>query len=401
MAEYKWTGRTRMGENRSGELEAESIAVVREKLRQQGIIANKIRRKPKEIIIRMPGSTGITTRDLVIFSRQFSTMIDAGLPLNQCLDILGSQSENQDLKKVLLDVKANIEGGKTLAESLGEHPKVFNKLFVNLVAAGETGGVLDVVMNRISLYLEKNMKLVKQVKGALTYPAIILGVSGVVTVVLLVFVIPIFAKMFTDFGGTLPGPTQMVIDASEFTQDNILYLLLAFIALAAGIQALLKNPTGRYYFDGFALKAPAVGQMLQKLVVARFARTLATMLSAGVSILDALDIVAASAGNAVVEEKVLEIKQKVSEGGTMADTMEKMWIFPGMVTQMVAVGESTGAVDNMLGKIADFYDDEVDAAIGTMMSLLEPMIMAVLAVVLGGLVISMYLPVFEMAGQMG
>jgi type IV pilus assembly protein PilC len=400
MAVFTWQGKTRLGEVRSGELEGRNATEVKEKLRQQGVVVDKVKRKPIEIVIRMPGSTGIETRDLVIFTRQFSTMIDAGLPLNQCLDILGGQSENPDLKKVLLDVKERIEGGMTFADSLAAHPKVFNRLFVNLVSAGEKGGVLDTVMVRISQYLEKNMKLVQAVKAALMYPAMILGVSGLVTVVLLVFVIPVFEGMFKDFGKDLPAPTQMVIDVSQFTQDNILILMAGFALLAFGAKMAADHPKGRYLIDSYSLKLPAVGMMLRKLVVARFTRTLATMLGSGVNILEALEVVAASSGNVFVEEKIIAVRQRISEGSTMAVAMSNHSIFPGMVVQMVSVGESTGAMDVMLSKIADFYDDEVDVAIGTMMTMLEPMIMAFLAVILGGLVISMYLPVFEMAGSM-
>ncbi|MBI5511331.1 MAG: type II secretion system F family protein [Deltaproteobacteria bacterium] len=401
MPVFIWEARQRTGESLRGEMDAANPQIVLQRLRSQNLQGAKVKKKPMQLSLKLPGSGAITTKELVVFTRQFATMIDAGLPLVQCLDILGSQMENPEFRRVLQDVKAGVESGGTLADSLKKHPKVFDRLFVNLVAAGEAGGVLDTILNRLAQYIEKNMKLVKQVKSAMVYPTLVIGVSGAVTVVLLVFVIPIFQKMFQDFGSALPAPTQMVVDMSEFTRRNIIWILLAIAGLVLGFRAFLRNTTGREIFDRVLLKAPGVGPLVQKVAVAKFTRTLGTMLSSGVPILEALEIVAATAGNTVVERGLRVVRAKISEGKTMAQPLSEIPVFPPMVVQMISVGESSGAMDTMLNKIADFYDDEVDAAVGTMMAMLEPLIMAFLSVVLGGLVISMYLPVFSMAGAVG
>jgi len=401
MPVFVWEAKTRIGEVRRGEMEAANAEIIRQRLRAQQLQVSKVKKKPIEIKIRLPGSTGVTTKDLVVFTRQFATMIDAGLPLVQCLEILSTQAENPAFSKVLGEVKAGVESGSTLADSLRRHPKVFNRLFVNLVAAGEAGGVLDTILNRLAAYIEKNMKLAKQVRGAMVYPVLVLGVSSLVTLVLLIWVIPVFQKMFADFGSALPAPTQMVVDLSEFTRNNILWILLAVGVVVVGFTSMLKSDSGREIFDRVVLKAPIFGPLVQKIAVAKFTRTLGTMLSSGVPILEALEIVAATAGNRVVEHGLMRVRAKISEGKTMAQPLAEIPVFPPMVVQMIAVGESSGAMDTMLNKIADFYDDEVDSAVGTMMSMLEPLIMAFLSVVLGGLVISMYLPVFSMAGAIG
>ncbi len=401
MPVFVWEAKTRVGEMKRGEMEADTADVVSQRLRQQQLVNAKVKKKAAEISLKLPGSGGVTTKDLVVFTRQFATMIDAGLPLVQCLDILSSQMENVAFRKTLFDVKTTVESGSTLAEALRKHPKVFNRLYVNLVAAGEAGGVLDTILNRLAVYIEKNMKLVKQVKSAMTYPVLVIAVSFAVTVVLLVFVIPVFQKMFQDFGQALPAPTQMVIDLSQFMQDYIVLILIVLGAAGAGFAAFLKSPKGRAKFDAFILKAPIVGPLIQKIAVAKFTRTLGTMMSSGVPILEALDICAGTAGNVVVEDGLKRVRSKISEGKTMAQPLAEIPVFPPMVVQMISVGEAAGALDTMLNKIADFYDDEVDGAIGTMMSLLEPLIMAFLAVILGGLVVSMYLPVFSMAGAVG
>lgn len=401
MPTFVWEAKLRTGEVRSGEMEAASPEVVTQRLRSQSMLVSKVKKKPLAINIRLPGASGVTTKEMVVFTRQFATMIDAGLPLVQCLEILGTQQVNPEFKKVLTDVKASVESGTTLADALRRHPKIFDKLYTNLVAAGEASGILDTILNRLASYMEKNTKLAKQVKSALVYPTITIVVSLGVTVVLLVWVIPIFQKMFSDFGNALPAPTQIVVDLSEFMRANIVWLLLGTAALVAGFKAFLKNPKGHEAFDRFVIRAPVVGPLIQRVAVARFTRTLGTMLSSGVPILDALEIVAGTAGNLVVEKGLRTVRAKISEGKTMAQPLAEIPVFPPMVVQMIAVGESTGAMDAMLNKIADFYDEEVDAAIGTMMSMLEPLIMAFLSVVLGGLVIAMYLPVFSMAGAVG
>ncbi|OGQ90468.1 MAG: pilus assembly protein PilC [Deltaproteobacteria bacterium RIFOXYA12_FULL_58_15] len=396
---FLWEAKTRSGETKSGEMDVASAEIVNQRLRAQNMQVGKVKKKPMDLNIRMPGSTGITSKDLVVFTRQFATMIDAGLPLVQCLEILGTGAENPELRKVLLDVRSGVESGGTLAESLGKHPKVFDRLFVNLVAAGEAGGVLDTVLNRLAQYIDKSMKLVKQVKSAMVYPVLVLVVSFIVTIVLLVFVIPVFQKMFQDFGSALPAPTQLVVDLSEFTRANIVWLVLIVVGVVVGISTALKNPKGKRLFDKGILYAPIIGPLVQKVAVAKFTRTFGTMLQSGVPILEALEIVAKTAGNAVVEEGLRHVKAQISEGKTMAQPLSEIPVFPAMVVQMISVGEQSGALDTMLTKIADFYDDEVDSAVGTMMGMLEPLIMAFLAVVLGGLVIAMYLPVFSMAGS--
>ena len=401
MAEFIWVAKTRNGEEKKGEMEADSADAVTQRLRAQGMQVEKVKKKPFDIVLRMPGDTGVTTKELVIFTRQFATMIDAGLPLVQCLDLLGNQADNPVFKKIVLDVKSSVESGQTLAESLGKHPKIFDKLYVNLVAAGETAGVLDTILNRLGEYIEQNMRLMKQIKSAMTYPITVLVVSFVVTIVLLVFVIPTFEKMFADFGAELPGITQAVIDMSDFVQDHIVIILGTAAFLKFGSQAALATTRGRNIFDAAILKAPVFGPLVRKIAVAKFTRTMGTMLASGVPILDALEIVAATAGNNVVERGLLMVRAKIAEGKTMAEPLSQLPIFPSMVVQMIAVGEQAGAMDTMLNKIADFYDEEVDDAVGVMMALLEPIIMSFLAVVLGGLVISMYLPVFTMAGAVG
>ncbi len=399
MPVYLWKAKTRTGELLQGEMQAITPEAVQQRLRAQYLQGIKVKKKPMEIKFQMPGATGVSTKELVVFTRQFATMIDAGLPLVQCLEILSSQNDNPTFRKVLSEVKAGVETGGTLAESLNRHPKVFDRLFVNLVAAGEAGGVLDTILNRLAVYIEKNMKLVKQVKSALVYPILVTGVSALVTVVLLVWVIPVFQKMFADFGSELPGPTQLVVDMSEFMRAYIGWILLALGAFAAGFVAFRRSKFGHEMLDRALLKAPVFGPLVQKVAVAKFARTLGTMLSSGVPILEALEIVASSAGNVVVEKGLRIVKAKISEGKTMAQPLSELPVFPPMVVQMISVGESAGAMDTMLNKIADFYDDEVDAAVGTMMAMLEPLIMSFLSVVLGGMVIAMYLPVFSMAGS--
>lgn len=397
MATFIWTGRTRSGERRTGEMEAATADAVEQRLRAQQITVEKVKKKPTEIHLKMPGSSGVQLRDLMLFTRQFSTMIDAGLPLVQCLDILHSQQENIWFKKVLGQVKADVESGKTFADALSRHPAVFDPLFVNLVAAGETGGILDTIMTRLASQIEKSAKLMKQIKGALFYPTAVITVAVGVVVVLLLFVIPVFEKMFQDFGGELPLPTQMVIDLSNWSVNNWWLFILIPVLLVAGFTWIKRRPKGKRVLDRIALGLPIFGELIRKTSVARFTRTMGTMLSSGVPILDALEIVAKASGNAVVAEGILYAKQRVSEGKTLAEPLQETGIFPPMVCQMVNIGESTGAMDTMLSKIADFYEEEVDAAVAGLTSLLEPLIMVVLATVLGGFLIAMYMPIFTIA----
>ena len=399
MAEFLWTAKTRNGDKRSGELEAASKEAVEQRLKAQGLTPIKVKKKPQEIHLKMPGSSGVTPRDLMLFTRQFSTMIDAGLPLVQCLEILHSQQENVWFKKILGEVKAQVESGKTFADALSKHPKVFNPLFVNLVAAGETGGILDTIMNRLAGQIEKSVKLTKQIKGAMFYPMAIVGVAIIVVTVLLLFVIPVFEKMFADFGGQLPMPTQVVIDFSNWSVEHWYLFPLVPTLLIVAFRAIRNNPKGRRFTDRVAINLPIFGPLIQKTAVAGFTRTMGTMLSSGVPILDSLEIVAKSSSNMIITEGIMYARSKVAEGKNLSDPLLETGIFPSMVCQMVAIGESTGAMDTMLNKIADFYEEEVDTAVGALTSLLEPIIMVFLAVILGGFLIAMYLPIFTIAGN--
>jgi type IV pilus assembly protein PilC len=402
MPKFVWEGKTRAGGNLSGELEAPNEAFVLAQLRRQQIVPVKVKPKAKDLGFKLPGFRAkVSQKELAIFTRQFATMIDAGLPLVQCLDILGMQQENQAFKTVILKVKEDVESGSTFADALGKHPKVFDELFVNLVAAGEVGGILDTILSRLAAHIEKAMKLAKKIKGAMVYPSTIVAVAVIVTVVLLLYVIPIFGKMFQDFGQALPAPTQFVLGLSDFTRKYFLLVLVAVGALFATLRWYRSTEGGRRNTDALLLKLPVVGSLLQRIAVARFSRTLGTMVSSGVPILESMDIVAKSAGNKVIEEAVVKARMSISEGKTIADPLSEAKVFPVMVTQMVAVGEATGALDTMLNKIADFYDDEVDSAVEALTALLEPMLMIFLGVVIGGLVIAMYLPIFKLAGVVG
>ncbi len=402
MGKFMWEGKTRVGGTMTGEIEAPNEAFVIAQLRRQQIVPVKIKPKPRDLGFSLLGRRGkVSKRELAIFTRQFATMIDAGLPLVQCLDILGMQEENQAFKKVILKVKEDVESGSTFADALGKHPHVFDELFVNLVSAGEVGGILDTILSRLAAYIEKAMKLAKQVKSAMVYPSTILAVALIVTVVLLVYVIPIFGDMFKDFGAELPLPTQFVMAISGYTRKYFLVGVVLLVLLVMGIRWYYKQENGRRRIDRLLLRVPIFGDLLRKIAVARFSRTLGTMVSSGVPILESMDIVAKSAGNKIIEEAILRARTSISEGKTIAEPLADSKVFPIMVTQMVSVGEATGALDTMLNKIADFYDDEVDSAVGALTSLLEPMLMIFLGVVIGGLVIAMYLPIFKLAGVVG
>ncbi len=402
MPRFVWEGRTRGGGTMNGELDAPSEAFVVAQLRRQQIVPVRIKAKARDLSIKLPGfQKKVTRKDLAIFTRQFATMIDAGLPLVQCLDILGEQQEHDTFKKIILKVKEDVESGSTFADALKKHPKAFDELYVNLVAAGEVGGILDTILARLAAYIEKAMKLAKQIKGAMVYPSTILAVALVVTVVLLLYVIPIFGQMFADFGQDLPAPTVFVLGVSAFTRKYFLVILVAIILLVVAIRWYYRQENGRRNIDRILLKAPIVGSLIQRIAVARFSRTLGTMVASGVPILESMDIVARSAGNKIIEEAIVRARTSISEGKTIAEPLSESKVFPVMVTQMVGVGEATGALDTMLNKIADFYDDEVDAAVAAMTSLLEPMLMVFLGVVIGGLVIAMYLPIFKLAGVVG
>lgn len=399
MPVFTWSAKTKSGEVRSGEMDAATKDAVEQRLRAQQLTPQKVKKKAAELGFKMPGSSGVAARDLMIFTRQFSTMIDAGLPLVQCLDILHSQQENLHFKKILGAVKTDVESGKTFADSLSKHPKVFDTLMVNLVAAGETGGILDTIMTRIAMQTEKSVKLAKQIKGALFYPAAVMGVAVGAVAVLLLFVIPVFEKMFADFGGSLPVPTQIVIDFSNWSVEHWYLFIVVPLGTFLGARAIRNNPKGRRSTDAIFLQMPIFGPLLRKTATARFTRTMGTMLTSGVPILDALDIVARASGNIIISEGIQYARRKVSEGKTLAEPLAETKLFPSMVCQMVSIGESAGALDTMLNKIADFYEDEVDAAVAGLTSLLEPLIMVFLAVILGGFLIAMYLPIFTIAGN--
>jgi type IV pilus assembly protein PilC len=395
---FKWSGKTRQGEARTGTMEAGDAAAVKARLQQMGIEPARVRRASMELKFPSFGG-GVSTKDLLVFTRQFSVMIDAGLPLVQALEIIGTQAENQAFRKVLLGVKSRVESGSTFADALAEHPKVFDELFIQLVRAGEIGGILDTILNRLGAYIEKNEKLKRRVKGAMVYPSIVLCVAGGVTVVLLAFVTPTFEKMFKDFGGAMPAPTQFLIDLSHGLRDNWYFFVGIPVALIVAFRAMLNTKKGRKGFDATVLKAPVFGSLVRKVAVARFTRTLSTMLSSGVPILDALQIVARSAGNTTIETAILHVRAKISEGKNIAQPLAETKVFPAMVVQMIGVGEATGAMDAMLSKIADFYDDEVDVGVAALTSMIEPVMMVFLGGVVGGFLIAMYLPIFSIAGN--
>jgi len=398
MATFTWEGKTRAGELRNGVLDAQNEEEAMQKVKAQGITPSKVKKKALEI--KMPTlGTGVSLKDLVIFTRQFSTMIDAGLPLVQCLEILSTQAESEGLKRTLKDVKEVVEGGATFADALKRHPKIFDELYVNLVAAGEVGGILDTILSRLATYIEKSMKLRKKVKGALFYPICILIVGIGVLLILLYYVIPVFEKMFADFGSSqsLPAMTQSLIDLSNWMREYWYIVFGTLGGVIIGTHYFKKWPKGRYLWDKGILKLPLFGSLLRKVAVAKFTRTLGTMVSSGVPILDALDVVAKSAGNKVVEEAIYYTREKISEGKTMAEPLADSGVFPGMVVQMIAVGENTGALDQMLSKIADFYDEEVDVAVDTLTSLMEPVMLVFLGGMVGYFLIAMYLPIFSLA----
>ncbi|MHC4423007.1 MAG: type II secretion system F family protein [Planctomycetota bacterium] len=415
MPVYLWKARTRQGTIKKGEVEAANDAAVMAQLRAQMLLPVSVKGKPKDVSEYLPFlRPGIKTKELVIFTRQFATMIDAGLPLVQCLEILGDQQENRTFKDVIREVKSDVEQGSTFADALRKHPKPFDALYVNLVQAGEIGGILDTIMNRLAVYLEKADALARKVKGAMVYPVTVLVVAVAVVVLMLVKIIPTFEKMFADFGGELPGPTQVVINLSHWMQEWLgFFAVILGASLVAYFQARKRVPKFRRATDMLALKLPVFGPLLRKVAVARFSRTLGTMVASGVPILDGLDIVAKTAGNMVIEEALYDVKAAISEGKTIAEPLSESEVFPGMVVQMIAVGEETGAMESMLSKIADFYDDEVDAAVEALTAMLEPAavealtamlepaMMVVLGGTVGGLLVAMYLPIFKIAETIG
>ncbi len=399
MAEFVWEARARTGEMRKGLMEAESEDAVNQRLRGQQLQPTKVKKKGREL--RVQFGSGVGTKDIVTFTRLFATMIDAGLPIVQCLDILQGQTDNKHFAVVLRDIKASVEQGATFSDSLRRHPKVFDHLYVNLVQAGEVGGILDTILSRLAIYIEKAMKLKRQVRGAMAYPSIVVVVFILVLSILLIFVIPGFETMFKDFGAKdeLPALTKMVMAVSRGVVSNGIFFLAAIIGSVVGVTYSYKTPQGRKFIDRMLLRMPILGDVLRKIAVARFTRTLGTLLTSGVPILDALEIVAKTAGNVIVEEAIMYSRQKISEGKNMAQPLLETNVFPSMVVQMVGVGEQTGALDTMLNKIADFYEEEVDVAVSSLTSMIEPVMMVGVGGTVGVVLIAMYLPIFSIAGK--
>jgi type IV pilus assembly protein PilC len=398
---FKWEGISPRGEVLRGEMEAPSRDAVITRLRSQRIqpVPAKIRQRGSGLDkdFQIPGlGDKVKTRDVVIFTRQFSTMIDAGLPIVQCLDILGQQTSVKPLRKAIREIKDDVESGATLADSLGKHKKLFDDLYVNMVSAGEIGGILDTVLQRLAQYMEKAERLRAKIKSAMIYPASIVVVAAAVTTILLVYVIPVFAELFSSFGHALPAPTQFVINLSNFTIAFFPYIIASVIGAAVALRYAYKTDRGRLAIDGFLLQLPIFGDLFRKAAVARFTRTLGTLVASGVPILDALAITAKTAGNRVVERAVLSTRVSIAEGRTISEPLAQSGVFPPMVCQMIAVGETTGALDSMLAKIAEFYEDEVDTAVNNLTALMEPVVIVFLGVVIGGLVVSMYLPIFQL-----
>lgn len=397
---FVWKGSTPSGEAISGEYEAADKQEVSAYLRKRKINVKAIHQKAGGPSISFKRAAGVKVKDMSIFTRQFSTMINAGLPIVQCLDILGKQTENETLRKSVLQVMLDVEGGNTLAESLTKHPKVFTDLYANMVDAGETGGILDIILSRLAVYLEKADALQRKVKSAMTYPTIVATVAGGATIFMLMFVIPVFAKMFSDFGGTLPAPTRFVMGISDFLRYYWWVLGLCAIGATVGFKQARKHKATAFKMDAMALRAPVVGNVLRKGSVARFTRTLGTLVGSGVPILQGLDITARTAGNLVIEKAINSTRDSISQGATIAEPLRRSEVFPPMVVQMIAVGEQTGALDEMLSKIADFYDDEVDTAVEQLTAVIEPLMIVFMGVVVGGMLIAMYLPMFKMASVM-
>ena len=402
MEVFLWQGKNRKGETQKGEIESISEEAVRASLTRMRITPTKIKKKPKDMFANIAFlQPKVKVTDIIIFTKQFSTMIDAGLPIIQCLDILHAQQDNPTFKKMIKEIKESVEGGATFAETLKKYPEQFDDLFVNMVHAGEVGGILDIILRRLSNFMEKAAKLKAQVKGAMTYPIITLVVAFVVVAVILVFVIPVFQEMFADFGDELPLMTQFVVTLSEVVKKKIIYIIIAIVGFIFAFKKFYSTEKGHAMVDDFSLKLPIFGDLIRKVAVAKFTRTMGTMLSSGVAILDALDIVSKTAGNKTIERALVSVRSGITEGRTMADPLEESGVFPSMVCQMISVGESTGALDSMLDKIADFYDDEVDQAVENLTSAIEPVMMVFMGILIGGLVIAMYLPIFKMAGAIG
>ncbi len=400
MPNYAWKGRNRAGLIKEGVLAADSKEIALASLRRQNIVVTGIRERGKEISLTKVGRK-VPPKTLAVFTRQFSVMIDAGLPLVQCIEILANQQEHKNFQKILLQVRQDVEAGSTLADAMRRHPKAFDNLYVNMVAAGEAGGILDTILQRLSIYIEKAVKLRSQVRSAMIYPIAVIVIAAIVVAVILLKVIPTFAALFMSLGAELPLPTRIVIASSNFLARYWWAFALLIAATAYGIRRYYATHSGRRVIDGLLLKTPILGSILRKVAVARFCRTLATLTSSGVPILESLDITARTAGNAIVEDAIYETRRSVEGGKTIVEPLRATNVFPNMVTQMIGVGEQTGALDAMLNKIADFYEDEVDAAVAGLVKLLEPLMIFILGIVIGGIVIAMYLPMFTLINKIG
>jgi type IV pilus assembly protein PilC len=399
MPVFVWKGTTPAGEEKSGEMKATSTNEVQDRLRRQDIDPSKVKQKSSSKGFSF-GGTRVPLKTMVVFTRQFATMIDAGLPLVQCLDLLGNAEPHKGFKKIIAQVKSDIESGSTLADAMKKHPGAFDNLYTSLIEAGEVAGILDTIMTRLANQMEKASKLRRKIKSAFTYPIAVSGIAVIVVILMLYKVIPTFEAMFADMGGSaLPAPTQFVVDLSAFVQSYFVLIIGGLIGLVALIMFILKYEPTRAVFDRLILKAPLFGPLVRKTAVARFTRTLATMVSSGVPIVDSLEIVANTSGNMTIQKAIMYVRERISEGQNMVDPLMETGVFPSMVVQMIGVGESTGALDTMLSKIADFYEDEVDVAVENLTSLMEPIMMVFLGGVVGGMLIAMYLPIFTMAGN--
>src|SRR6202161_2765698 len=400
MPVFTFSGKDASGQKISGERNAPTKQALGQQLRRERITPGAIREKGKEFAMPTFGSGRVKVKDIAIFFRQFSVMIDAGLPLVQCLEILAANQENQAFQKTLTGVRTTVEGGSTLANAMRQYPKVFDDLSTNMIEAGETGGILDIILQRLAQYVEKAVKLRGAVKSALIYPVSVIGMAVLIVAALLKWVVPIFANLFAGLGVALPLPTRIVVGLSAFVGQFWWFFIVGIAAMVFGVKQIRKNPKGRYYMDYAMLKMPIIGLLLRKIAVARFTRTLGTLITSGVPILEGLSITARTSGNAVLEEAWMKVRKAIEEGRTIVDPLRESGVFPNMVTQMIGVGEATGAMDAMLQKIADFYEDDVDAATKDLLTLLEPMMIVLLGVMVGGCVISLSLPLFSMINKL-
>ena len=400
MPVFTFSGKTAEGQKVSGERTASNKQALMTQLRRERITPGPVREKGKEFVMPTFGSGKVGTKEIAIFFRQFSVMIDAGLPLVQCLEILAANQENPAFQKTLTGVRTTVEGGATLANAMRQYPKIFDDLTTNMIEAGETGGILDIILQRLAIYVEKAVRLRAAVKSALIYPVSIVSLAFLIVGALLKWVVPIFSNLFVGLGVSLPLPTRIVMGLSRFVGQFWWFFFVALIGLVIGVKHIRKDPRGRYYFDMLLLKLPILGILLRKIAVARFTRTLGTLITSGVPILEGLSITARTSGNAVLEEALMKVRKAIEEGRTIVDPLRECGVFPNMVTQMIGVGEATGAMDAMLQKIADFYEEEVDSATKDMLAMLEPVIIALLGIMVGGIVISLYMPLFAMIGKL-